>query len=336
LVEQLSQRIDTAINVQEWVGYFAFDVMGDLAFGRSFDALDSGKSHWFIDHIRKGSRPLGLLGTVPWVLECIVRLPLPLSLNPIVQMIKHSSDLMEERKKITPDEEDVMSHILEAGKFFEDPQMEDMLLTGDARLLVIAGSDTTTATLTYILYHLARDPVIADNLRAELKAHNLHSDDIVTVAALTHLDYLNAVINETLRLHPPVPGGVYRDSPKGGITVDDHFVPEGCKVITPQYTIQRSPKAFVQPDEFIPERWTTRGELVLDKEAFFPFLLGRFGCIGKQLAYNEVRTVITKLVLQFDFAFAAGEDGTDLLEESQDHFTVGLAPLNLVLRARKA
>jgi len=328
--------------------------MGDLAFGRTFDALESGKSHWFIDLIRDSGVPVGLLGTTQWVTECIIKLPIPASLNPMIQMINYSSNLIAERKKFQPAEQDVMSHILEAGQFFDDPQAEESLLTADARLLVIAGSDTTglsisprfhprarllttsAATLTHALYYIARDPAITTSLRDELVRHNLHNDDNFTIASLAHLPFLNAIINESLRLHPPVPGGTYRFSPPGGITVNDHFIPEGCVVLSPQYTIQRSPKAFAQPDDFIPERWTTRPELVRDKNAFFPFSLGRYGCIGKQLAYNEMRNVISTLVLEFDVEFAEGEDGRRLLGETQDHFTMGLAGLDLVFRERKA
>lgn len=336
LIQQLRRRAGTTVNAQEWIGFFAFDVMGDLAFGRTFEALESGKSHWFIDNIREGSRPLGLFGTTQWLLECVVRLPLPASVNPMVKMINHSSNLVAERKRSKPTEEDVMSHILEAGEFFEDPRAEESLLTADARLLVIAGSDTTASTLTHVLYYIARDPTLATNLRAELAENNLRNDDSLTIISLAHLPFLNAIINEALRLHPPVPGGTYRSSPPSGITVSGHFIPEGCVVLSPQYTIQRSPKAFAQPDDFIPERWTSRPKLIRDKNAFFPFSLGRYGCIGKQLAYNEMRSVISRLVLEFDVAFAEGEDGRRLLEETQDHFTMGLAGLDLVFRERKA
>lgn len=171
-------------------------------------------------------------------------------------------------------------------------------------------------------------------MRAEFAEHNLRNDESLTITSLAHLPLLNGVINETMRLHPPVPAAIARASPKGGITVEDHYIPEGCVVLTPHYTIQRSPRAYEKPNEFIPERWTTQPQLILDKTAFFPFLTGRFGCIGKQLAYNEMRTVVARMVLTFDVAFAPGEDGRTLLEDSQDHFTTGVAKLDLVITER--
>lgn len=112
-----------------------------------------------------------------------------------------------------------------------------------------------------------------------------------------------------------------------------------------------APKAFRFPNEFIPERWTTRGDLILNKKACIPFSYGRFSCkthlfvcfqllsprdaakqeigIGKNLALNELRTVIAKAVLEFDIAFAPGETGKSLLTESKDIFTMALAKLEL-------
>ena len=93
-------------------------------------------------------------------------------------------------------------------------------------------------------------------------------------------------------------------------------------------------KAFARPNEFLPERWTTEPELILHKSAFFPFLTGPFGCIGKQLALMELRTVVAKLVLEFDISFAPGEDGSDLLEKTKDVFTLILGKLEICFQRR--
>lgn len=333
LVEQLQSRAGLDVDIMTWLEYFAFDFMGDLAFGTSFNALESGQSHWWMDVIRDNGSFYGIFGTVPWFIDILIRLPIPDSMNAMLKIAAYSDDLVDKRKQIEPAEPDVMSHILEEGPFFNDVVADNMLLKGDARLLVIAGSDTTAATLTFICHYLARDPEVVVKIREELSKNGIDTSTI-TVHDLAHLSYLNAVINETLRLHPPVPSGVYRNPPKGGTTVNGHFLPEGCVVFSPQHVIMRSEKAYRQPLEFIPERWTSTPELVLDRSAFYPFSQGKFGCIGKQLAYNEVRTVISMLVLNFDLEFAPGEDGKKLLFETVDQFTLGLPPLHLVMHKR--
>lgn len=137
-----------------------------------------------------------------------------------------------------------MSHILEAGDFFpNEKKREDLLLMGDARLLIVAGSDTTATTLVYCFYHLAKDRTLVEKLRAELKEHKIANDDSFEVQPLQYLPYLNALINETLRMHPPVPGGIFRDTPKEGIVMNGVHLPGGVKIVGPHYTVQRCKSA---------------------------------------------------------------------------------------------
>ncbi|KAK1058016.1 hypothetical protein LTR12_000027 [Friedmanniomyces endolithicus] len=72
--------------------------------------------------------------------------------------------------------------------------------------------------------------------------------------------------------------------------------------------------------------------MVKHKEAFAPFSTGHYGCIGKGyvVAYLELRTVVTRIILEFDVAFAPGEDGSRILTQTRDHFTVTPGELNLV------
>lgn len=72
--------------------------------------------------------------------------------------------------------------------------------------------------------------------------------------------------------------------------------------------------------------------MVKHKDAFGPFSTGPFGCIGKNLAYMEIRTITAQLVDQFDVSLAPGEDGKKLLMETTDHFTMGLEPLMLIFK----
>jgi tryprostatin B 6-hydroxylase len=133
-----------------------------------------------------------------------------------------------------------MSHILGAGDFFKnDKRRERLLWMGDSRLLIVAGSDTTATTLVYCFYHLAKDPSLVKKLRSELKENNIENNASFSVPALQYLNYLNGLINETLRLHPPVPGGIFRNTPRKGVVIDSKALPGGVKIIGPHYTIQR-------------------------------------------------------------------------------------------------
>ncbi len=142
-------------------------------------------------------------------------------------------------------------------------------LHGDAQLIVIAGSDSVAAALSHIFFYLAWDPILAKRLQAEFDAlTSIEHDNLTTV------DLLDGVIYETMRLHPPVPSGTQRVTPPEGMRIGKHFIPGDTIVQVPSYTLFRDERAFVQPDEFIPERWTTRPELVKDKSVYIPFNIG--------------------------------------------------------------
>lgn len=91
---------------------------------------------------------------------------------------------------------------------------------------------------------------------------------------------------------------------------------------------------FPRGDEFIPERWTTRPELVEDASIYAPFSTGRFSCVGKQLALMEIRRTTAMILHGYDFELAPGEDPTKFTANLRDSFTLVAPDFHLVFRAR--
>ena len=237
LLRQLSSFSGKPVNVSKWFNYYSWDVMGELSFGRSFNALKNAESHFAMDIMHQSLVALGLFSPTPWILRTLIQLPD--ALNSSMPIIKYSEECVKERKGRTPEEADVMSHLLEGEPFFDNKKEEDDLLTGEARLIITAGSDTTAASLTYIFYRLSEDPTRVQKLRTELNENGIHHAAGIAVQDLQHLPYLNAVINETLRLHPPVPDGVFRDTGAHGLQIGEHYIPGNVTILTPIYAIQR-------------------------------------------------------------------------------------------------
>jgi len=96
-------------------------------------------------------------------------------------------------------------------------------------------SDTVASSLTFMFYYLAKYPHHTAKLRAELGALNEPS----SVSLLENCSHLNGIINETLRLQPPVPSGVLRNTPPEGINIGDQHVPGDVTVLVPTYTLGR-------------------------------------------------------------------------------------------------
>lgn len=135
-------------------------------------------------------------------------------------------------------------------------------------------SDTTAASLTCLFYQLASHPAVTAKLQREIDEYHAaheHADHL----SLSKLKYLQACIDESLRLLPPVPSGLQRMSPPEGQQVGDVFIPGNTIVQVPTYTLNRDARVYERPDEFIPERWTEGPELTKDATVFAPFSFGK-------------------------------------------------------------
>jgi cytochrome P450 len=114
------------------------------------------------------------------------------------------------------------------------------------------------------------------------------------------LDYMLACIDETFRLYPPVPGALPRRTAIGD-NLAGKYVPANTTIAIYQWAIYRSSKYFSRPEEFIPERWTGDPEFQNDNRAVvMPFSNGPRNCVGRNLAYVEIRLVLARLLFNFD------------------------------------
>ncbi|KAE8405503.1 cytochrome P450 [Aspergillus pseudonomiae] len=191
-------------------------------------------------------------------------------------------------------------------------------------------SDTTAATLTNLFFHLAADHTWQTKLQTELDA----LPDL-TQEKLTGAKTLDALINETLRLHPAVPSGTQRITPPEGLQIGDRYIPGDVMVCIPTHTLFRDERAFVRPEEFLPERWMTQPELVKDASVFIPFNAGPYSCVGKQLALMELRRVTAEILTRYDVQFAQEQTVDAFLDGKRDTFTLVTGPLKLVFHERR-
>lgn len=337
LTSAVSQRLGTPMDVTSWFHYFSFDLMGQLSFGKSFNMLATGKPHFAIDLMRDGMTLLGVFTPTPWLAR--IGFSIPGVASGWKSMFVWSDAQMRERiDRPEPDDDDdddganhddITSWLISASRENDSLEADRSWLNGDAFGIVIAGSDTTATTLVLLFYHLALDPSHAAKIRAELPPNP-------SARTLQPLPHLNGAINETLRLHPPVPSSGLRQSPPEGLTIASTFIPGSTVLCCPVYSLHRLESCFPRPLEFLPERWSSAPELVHDRAAFAPFFSGRFGCVGKNLALMEVRAVAASLLSRFDVAFAPGSGrGEAVLRDMGDQFTATPGRLELVFTERK-
>lgn len=327
-------------NVTQWFGFWGFDIMGDMAFGESFRLMDRNTEDYYYKTTARFLPMLSVFSPIPWVFPFMKRIPI---LNREINEFDDFEDaLFWKRLRSEPQEPDVFQWI--ASEYREKPapsQQETTNMKADVGLIVIAGSETTRLTLTTLLYNLVCHPHAFHKLQEEVDTLMQHKGfpeaETVENAELAKLEYLQACIDESLRFINPNPSGLQRQTPPEGLWVGDRWIPGEVNVRTANNLIMRDPRAFVLPDEFIPERWTTRrDELVIDASVHMPFSAGRFSCPGKQLALMSLRRAMSLICYQYDVAFAPGQRAEDFTAGLLDHFTLGVPKLDLVFTPRKA
>jgi len=210
-------------------------------------------------------------------------------------------------------------------------------------LTIIAGSDTSATVLSNIMYYLLVHQEYLIALRREIDENFPFKEQAsIEVSKLAGMKLLNAIINETLRLLPPLPTSIQRAPQKGGggKFIGKMFVPEGTGINIPPYSLHRDPRYFSpRTEEFWPNRWLIDNpegpNFILDLAAFIPFSFGPANCAGKSLAILELRYMTTMLVRQFDLSFADGFR-TDLWEQNLlDRFVLTKGPLPVILSIRE-
>ena len=192
----------------------------------------------------------------------------------------------------------------------------------------------TFNTNIHPFYYLAKYPHMQQRLQEEVR-EAMTRDTVPNWSTLSTLPLLDGIVNEILRLHPPVASGMPRETPTNGAQLGPYWVPGETIVTVPTYSIQRDERYFAKPNEFIPERWFSQSELVIDRHAWVPFSIGPFNCAGKYFAVMEMKVLIAKAVTAFDIEMAPGEDGKDMMENCKDFMTLWLPDLRLCLKPRE-
>jgi cytochrome P450 len=204
----------------------------------------------------------------------------------------------QRRREGVGDRHDLLSLLLNAkdeagdGTGMSDAQLRDEVMT-----LFLAGQETTALALSWTWYLLAGHPAIEEKLVAELTA--ALGDRPLTAEDVPRLKYAEAVINESMRIHPPayvLGREAIRDTSVAG-----HPVPKGWTVFMAQSILHRDPRWWTEPDTFRPERWLDGSTKDLPKFAYFPFGGGPRVCIGNTFAMMETIVVLAEVARRFHF-----------------------------------
>jgi cytochrome P450 len=175
------------------------------------------------------------------------------------------------------------------------------------------GGDTTATTIAAAFFYLSRSPDAYAKLTSEIRTAFSSGADICNDEVIRKCIYLRAVIDEAMRISPPVSGTLWRELPPGDdgsdapLIIDGHEIPAGVWVGVNMYTFHHNEEYFPQPFLFRPGRFlqessddTEEGTSYTQREIFSAFSKGSRSCIGKTMAYMEASLVLAKSLWYFD------------------------------------
>ncbi|MGO4683788.1 cytochrome P450 [Hyphomicrobium sp. 2TAF46] len=234
-----------------------------------------------------------------------IRLPLwmptltNLRLRRAIANVKALVDGFIAQKRSRPLANDLLSTMIMAQR--EDgSRMSDQQLRDEAMTLYLAGYETTALTLTWSWYLLSQHPEaerrLADEWRRVLGGRSPNAED------LTALPYTSAVINEAMRLYPPV-YAIGREA-MTELELGGYRVKRGYTILMSQWVSHRDPKYFPKPEQFLPERWLDGLAARLPKFAYYPFGGGQRLCIGSHFATMEAMIVLATVGQKYKFTLA--------------------------------
>ncbi|KAJ4991606.1 cytochrome P450 [Stagonosporopsis vannaccii] len=355
LVSKLQSTTPQSIDLEQLLECMAFDIGSDLSFADSFDSLRSGKMHPWVEVAKGFGKGLALIASINQYppVDRLLRNIIP---KKVLQKMKDhammSSAMAQKRISMDTNRPDFVSptkKYVDAKGGIEGKEWDINLM-----IMVFAGSETLASSLTAIFRELVQNPGTLQRLTTELRS-TFRSEEEITIASTSQLPYLEAVINEGLRLDPPAVVTPPRVVPMGGSIVCGRFVPGGVclpasfslsglsrkknKAANPsqtyvaynQFSGNRQGYNFRLPNTFLPERFLPSHASDKDDMASFePFNVGRHQCIGLRLAYAEMRIVISRIVYSFDLRLADDTDRFDWGEQCT-YITWEKRPLKVVV-----
>lgn len=295
LITGASSSLSNTVNAYEFCGLYSFEVVCAAGFAKHFtsgsvdddalklvESMDGSALTLLFDVALPFLTPLGLAPKLPGFMgDCYRKRDYwrVKSRDMVDHFLKHS----------TEDDKYLLTPLIKGTDSFLGRKLSTEELVEESMGYMFAGSGTTSTTLTYMLYALARpeNAEIQRKLRDEV---NGLPDEVL---ALRNSQYVNAIIKETFRLYPTIMSTLPRVA-KEPVEVGSYRLPAGTIVGMQNYIHHRNPTVFPEPDRFKPDRWLKSDEAM--EASLTPFSIGKRGCIGQNLAWEELYIAINALM----------------------------------------
>ncbi|KAG0647709.1 Cytochrome P450 monooxygenase [Hyphodiscus hymeniophilus] len=321
-IEVLLSKLNNSegkVDLGDWLHFFAFDVLGEVAFSRKFGFLVQGVDiDDTIKTIDDSQWYNGIVGQVPELNHLFRNNPL-WKLVPAIKMGKSAlitQMALNEMGKRKPfeksggrtdmeaDRKDLLQSLIEGHLKSPDKFGEGDVFAVAHGAISFAGSDSTASTMQSFFWHVLRDPRVYSAVVSEVLTASKSGklSERVTWAEAQQLPYFQACLKEAMRTRPAVGVNISRLIPQGGAEVNGTWLPGGTSVAVNGWVLHKDKRIFGEDaDDFKPERWLEDEEKAKKMERYmFQFGGGSHLCIGRNLALLEMNKILPLLLKEYD------------------------------------
>lgn len=332
--EELFANTERPCSFSRWLQFFAFDVIGEITWSKRLGFVEANADiEDIISAVDSFQNYATVVGQNPWLDQLFIKNPIKLYLeskgiwpsSPSAAIVNFALDRQREHKRGRLDTESKQTKkkgVNFLDRFVQSQEKHPDVLTDDritamSASLIIAGSDSTAISLSSAFYYLLKNPRVYQKLMQEIDTADnsgtlaspqdtTGAGDVVPFTAANKLPYLDAVINESFRMHPAVGLLLERITPPSGATICGEFIPGGTIVGCNAWVLHQDKGVFGEDaDVYRPERWLESegadpAKLSIMRQSMFQFGAGSRTCIGKNISLMETYKMIPSFLRKFE------------------------------------
>uniref|UniRef100_A0A8K9XWM3 unspecific monooxygenase n=1 Tax=Oncorhynchus mykiss TaxID=8022 RepID=A0A8K9XWM3_ONCMY len=334
---------DQTIEVKEFFGPYSMDVVTSTAFSVDIDSLNN-PSDPFVSNVKKMFKfnlfnPLFLLILFfPFTGPILEKMKFSFFPTAVLDFfytslakIKSGRDTGNSTSRV-----DFLQLMIDSQKGNDTKTGEeqskgltDHEILSQAIIFIFGGYETSSTTMSFLAYNLATNPHTMTKLQEEIDTVFPNKAPI-QYEALMQMDYLDCVLNESLRLYPIAPR--LERVAKKTVEINGIVIPKDCVVLVPTWTLHRDPEIWSDPEEFKPERFSKENKEPIDPYTYMPFGAGPRNCIGMRFAMIMMKLAMVEILQSFTFSVC---DETEIpLEIDNQGLLMPKRPIKLRLEPR--
>nr|AHU88028.1 cytochrome P450 6FP7 [Propylea japonica] len=322
LKKVMDELQSTQVDIKDVLGRFSTDVIGTCCFGIECNSLtepenefrlkgkfvfDRSRDFWFQIHLKLLTYFPKLMGffNMKYFPNHLTEFFFGIVKNTVEYREKYGitcNDLMDLLIKIKNKDQLTTGEVNMNGDSSQDIQkftIDDIV--AESFLFFLAGFETASTAMTFCLFELASNKDIQHKLRKEINEVLKKFDGRITYEAIMNMPYLDKVLQESLRKHPPAPAFRRICTIPYRVPGTDIVLRTGANVVIPVYGFHHDPLYYPDPDKFDPERFSEENMKKRHPMAYLPFGEGPRMCIGMRFAMMEQKIAIITLVKNYEF-----------------------------------